>query len=111
MSAFFALQVRVKPGLEDEFLERYARLRDRVADGLEGHIVHLLCQGIDDPDQWLIASWWETLEASQEWESSTEHRELTMPLRECWDEAQRTRYAVREETRRPELRPERQEAT
>ena len=72
-----------------------------MAAGLDGHVVHQLCQRVDEPDIWLILSQWETLEASQEWESSQEHRELTMPLRECWDEAQRTSYAVRLETKRP----------
>ena len=49
----------------------------------------------------------ETVEASQEWERSQEHRELTMPLRDCWDEAQRTSYEVRLETRRrqPDTEP------
>jgi heme-degrading monooxygenase HmoA len=100
MSVCFILQVRLKAGHEEEFLRRYDALRERVAAGLDGHVVHQLCQGLDEPDLWLILSEWETLEASQEWERSQEHRELTMPLRECWTEAQRTSYAVRLETKR-----------
>jgi heme-degrading monooxygenase HmoA len=100
MAVCYVLQVRVKPGQEDEFLRRYDALSERVAEGVEGHVVHQLCQGIDEPDRWLILSQWENLEASQAWDRSQEHRDLTLPLRECWDEAQRTGYVVRLETRR-----------
>ena len=100
MAVCYILQVRVKAGYDDEFLRRYEALSERVAAGVDGHVVHQLCQGIDEPDRWLILSRWESLEASQAWDRSQEHRELTMPLRECWDEAERTGYAVRLETRR-----------
>ena len=102
MSVCFVLQVRVKPGSEEEFQRRYDALRERVAGGIDGHVVHRLCQGIDDQSRWMIFSEFETLEASQDWERSQEHRDLTMPLRECWDEAQRTSYVVRVETQRPQ---------
>jgi len=107
MSVCFVLQVRVKPDSEETFLERYDALRERVSAGIDGHVVHRLCQGVDDPSRWLIFSEFETVEASQEWERSQEHRELTMPLRDCWDEAQRTSYEVRLETRRrqPDTEP------
>jgi len=100
VSVLFVLQVRVKPGREQDFLERYEQLAKRVAEGLDGHLLHQLCQHTDEPDRWLVASVWETLDASQEWERSEEHRALTMPLRECWDDAQRAGYEVRVETRR-----------
>jgi heme oxygenase (mycobilin-producing) len=98
----FVLQVRVKPGQEEQFLERYDALRARVAAGVDGHVVHRLCQAIDEPDRWLIFSEWETLEASQAWDRSEEHRALTMPMRECWDDAQRLGYTVRIETQHPQ---------
>jgi heme-degrading monooxygenase HmoA len=100
MAVCYILQVRVKPGLEQEFLTRYDALSERVAAGVDGHIVHQLCQGIEEPDRWLILSQWESVDASQAWERSDEHRELTMPLRDCWVEAQRAGYEVRVETRR-----------
>ena len=102
MPVCFILQVRVKPDQEDTFLQRYDALRERVAAGLDGHIVHRLCQGLDEPDLWMILSEWETLEASQDWERSQEHRDLTMPLRECWADARRTSYEVRLETKHPQ---------
>ena len=100
MAVVFVLQVRVKDGREQDFLERYGRLAARVAEGLDGHVVHRLCRHADEPDRWLIESEWESAEASQTWERSDEHRELTMPMRECWDDAQRAGYEVRAETRR-----------
>ncbi len=97
----FMLRVRVKPGLEEEFLRRYDALQRRIGQGLDGHVVHQLCRDLDEPDRWLIASHWESLEASQAWERSDEHRELTLPLRECWEEAHRARYEVQVETEHP----------
>jgi heme-degrading monooxygenase HmoA len=100
MSVRFALEVRVKPGAEQDFRERYEALARRIAEGLDGHVSHQLCQSRDEPDRWLIASEWESFEASQAWERSEEHRELTMPLRACWDDARRVAYDVRVDTRR-----------
>lgn len=101
----FLLRVRVTPGREEDFLERYDALAQRIEQGLAGHVVHELCQSTEEPDRWVIASRWETLEASQGWERSAEHRELTMRLRECWDEAERSAYIVRAESRRREEEP------
>jgi heme-degrading monooxygenase HmoA len=99
MAVCFVLEVRVKPEQNGEFRRRYDALSERIAVGLDGHVRHQLCRGLDEPDRWLILSEWETLEASQAWERSPEHRELTMPLRECWDEARRAGYTVQLETR------------
>jgi len=92
--------VKVKPDLETEFLQRFDALRSRVAQGLDGHVVHQLSQSMDDPARWMIFSLWENLAAAEQWERSPEHRELTMPLRACWDEAQRSRCEIRVEARR-----------
>jgi len=42
----------------------------------------------------MIFSQWENADAAEQWERSPEHRELTMPLRACWDEAQSVRYDI-----------------
>lgn len=97
----YTVHVRVKDGLEEKFLERYDALRRRVAEGLDGHVAHELCRDLEDPSRWLITSRWESLDASLVWESSEEHRALTLPMRECWDEAQRSGYAVELETVHP----------
>jgi heme oxygenase (mycobilin-producing) len=101
----FTLRVLVKDEYEEEFLRRYDALRRRIGEGLEGHIVHQLFRNVDDPAHWLITSQWESLEASQAWERSDEHRELTLPLRECWDDAQRMGYELVIETKHPRGRP------
>jgi heme-degrading monooxygenase HmoA len=101
LSVCFILQVQVKEGHEEAFLDRYDALQKRIAEGLEGHRVHRLAQDVDDSRRWLIESHWEDAESARDWEQSDEHRALTMPLRECWDEARRTAYTVRVETRHP----------
>lgn len=101
MAVFFVLRMRVKEGSEEEFLRRYDALQKRIGQGIDGHVVHYLCQQPDEPDRWLMASCFDDLESSQAWEQSDDHRALTHPLRECWDEAQRTAYDVRIETRHP----------
>jgi heme-degrading monooxygenase HmoA len=100
VSVCFVVQVKVKPDLETEFLQRFDALRSRVALGLDGHVVHQLSRSMDDPARWMIFSLWESLAAAEQWERSPEHRELTTPLRACWDEAQRSRYEIQVEARR-----------
>lgn len=96
----FLLRVRVPKDREQDFLARYAALARRVEEGLAGHIAHELCQSQEEPDRWAIVSRWESIEASRAWEQSPEHKALTMPLRECWVEAERSAYVVRVESRR-----------
>jgi heme-degrading monooxygenase HmoA len=96
----FLLRVRVPKDRKEEFLARYAALARRIEDGLPGHIAHELCQSQEDPERWAIVSRWESLEASRAWEQSADHKALTMPLRDCWVEAERSAYVVRVETRR-----------
>jgi len=100
VSVCFVVQVKVKPDHEPEFLQRFDALRSRVAQGLEGHVVHQLCQSMDDSARWMIFSLWESVAAAEQWERSPEHRELTMPMRACWDESQRSRYEINVEARR-----------
>jgi heme-degrading monooxygenase HmoA len=100
VSVCFVLQVKVKPDREAEFLQRFDAIKSRVAQGLDGHVVHQLAQNPDDPARWMIFSLWEDDATADQWERSPEHRELTMPLRACWDEAQRSRYEIRVEARR-----------
>jgi heme-degrading monooxygenase HmoA len=101
MAVCFVLRMRVKEGSEEEFLRRYDALQRRIGEGLDGHIVHYLCQQADEPSRWLMASYWEDIESSQAWERSDDHRALTLPLRECFSEPERTAYEVRVETRHP----------
>lgn len=100
MSVCFVVQAKVKPGSEEEFLQRFDDLRRRVERGLDGHVVHTLSRSMDDPSRWMIFAWWDDATAAEAWERSPEHRELTMPMRACWEEAQRSRYEVQVQARR-----------
>jgi heme-degrading monooxygenase HmoA len=99
VSVRFALEVRLKPGREDDVRAAYGRLRDRLEQGVDGLIVHQLCEASGDEGRWLITSEWRDADANRAWESSDEHRALTMPLRDCWQEAKLTHYDVRVEFR------------
>jgi heme-degrading monooxygenase HmoA len=101
----FLLRVRVAQGREEDFLVRYGALARRIEDGVPGHILHELWQNREEPDRWAIVSCWENVEASKVWEQSADHKALTMPLRECWAEAERSAYVVRIESRRRKERP------
>ena len=99
MGVRFSLDVRVKEGREDDVLRIYAALRERLAQGVPGLVVHQLCQADGDDRRWLITSEWVDAESNRAWEASDEHRELTLPLRDCWEEARLSHYDVRSEVR------------
>jgi heme-degrading monooxygenase HmoA len=90
--------IRLKPGMQEQFLEAYESMRYEVARGVKGHIVDQVCSSPEDPDSWLITSEWETLEDFLAWERTEEHRALARPLRECMAEARSLKYVVRAET-------------
>ena len=73
--------VRVPTDRVDDFLAAYERIRYEVAEGVPGHILDQVCQSETDPEQWLITSEWETLDAFVAWEQSPGHRELAGPTR------------------------------
>lgn len=100
MGVCYVVQAKVKPGSEEEFLQRFDDLRRRVELGLDGHVVHTLSRSVDDPSRWMIFALWDNASAADEWERSPAHRELVMPMRACWEESQRLRYEVQVEARR-----------
>jgi heme oxygenase (mycobilin-producing) len=92
--------VRVPAERTGAFLAAYEKIRYEVADGVPGHRVDQVCQSTADPEQWLITSEWDSLEAFEAWERSEGHRALVRPLRECMTEATSIRFAVRKQTSR-----------
>ena len=62
MSVRFVMDARLKPGRAAALLEAYAALRARVEQESE-LMSHQLCQGIDDPEHWIVTSEFQTLEA------------------------------------------------
>jgi heme-degrading monooxygenase HmoA len=89
------VDVRVKPGTQEELTRAYAALRERAAREA-GLISHQLCQSIDDPDRWLVISEWETPEASTAWDRSEDHARLLAPMRACFAQATRAGFQVRD---------------
>ena len=92
--------IRVKAGMQEQFLAAYESIRHEVADGVKGHLIDQVCQSPDDPDSWVITSEWEALEDFLAWERDDAHRELVKPLRECFSDARSLRFVVRAETTR-----------
>lgn len=92
--------IRIKPGMQEAFLEGYDLIRHEVAQGVKGHLVDQVCQSPTDPDSWVITSEWETLEDFLAWERTEEHRDLVKPMRECMAEARSLKFEVRAETGR-----------
>jgi len=90
--------MRLKPGMQEQFLAAYESMRYEVARGVPGHIVDQVCQSPEDPNAWLITSEWQSLEHFLAWERTEEHRELAQPLRASFAEARSLKYVVREET-------------
>jgi heme-degrading monooxygenase HmoA len=90
--------MKIKPGLQEEFLKAYEGIRYEVAQGVKGHLVDQVCQSPDDPESWVITSEWESLDDFYAWERTEEHRELVKPMRECMAEARSLKFVVREET-------------
>ena len=91
--------LRLKPGMQDQFLQAYEAVRHEVASGVKGHLMDQVCADPNNPQQWLITSEWESLDDFLAWEATEEHREQAKPMRECWEEAQSFKFEVREETR------------
>jgi heme-degrading monooxygenase HmoA len=90
--------VRVPADRTDDFLAAYENIRYEVAEGVPGHILDQVCQSETDPEQWLITSEWESVDAFIRWEQSPGHRELAGPMRACMSEARSIKFVVRKET-------------
>jgi heme-degrading monooxygenase HmoA len=94
MSVRLVVDVRVKPGTQDQLTQAYGALVERAA-AQSGLIAHQLCQSLDDPERWLVISEWNSLEESVAWDRSEDHGRLLAPMRECFAQATRGAFAVR----------------
>ncbi len=94
MSVRLRVDVRIKPGTEDELVRSYGELI-QAARSQAGFIEHQLCQSIEDPGRWMVISEWESIEASNAWDRSEEHGRLLAPMRACFAEASRSAFSVR----------------
>ncbi|GAA2149993.1 antibiotic biosynthesis monooxygenase family protein [Actinomadura napierensis] len=94
--------IRVPEDRQAAFLRAYEEIRHLVADGVPGHLRDQVCRSADDPEQWLITSEWDRLEAFRAWEATAEHRDLVRPMRECFTEARSLKFTVVAETAKGE---------
>ncbi|MFD5310392.1 SchA/CurD-like domain-containing protein [Streptomyces ardesiacus] len=103
ISAFDGSRVRVvlmldvHDGMQQEFLDAYERIRDRVA-AVPGHVSDQLCQSLENPTQWLLTSEWESAAPFLAWVNSDEHLDTVEPLQTCVRDTHSLRYSVLRET-------------
>ncbi|GAA4087570.1 SchA/CurD-like domain-containing protein [Streptomyces shaanxiensis] len=91
------LLVDLHEGAQQEFLDAYEQMRDRVAS-VPGHLGDQLCQSLENPSQWLITSEWATAPPYLAWVNSDEHFETVRPLTNCVRELRSMRYGIVRET-------------
>ncbi|MFE7269764.1 SchA/CurD-like domain-containing protein [Streptomyces sp. NPDC057623] len=91
------LLVDLHEGAEQQFLDAYEQMRDRVAS-VPGHLGDQLCQSVENPSQWLITSEWATAPPYHAWVNSDEHIETVRPLTRCARELRSMRYGIVRET-------------
>ncbi|MFJ8632749.1 SchA/CurD-like domain-containing protein [Streptomyces sp. NPDC093568] len=91
------LLVDLHEGAQQQFLDAYEQMRDRVAS-VPGHLGDQLCQSVENPSQWVITSEWATAPPYLAWVNSEEHLETVRPLQECVRELRSMRYGVVRET-------------
>ncbi|MFF8093847.1 SchA/CurD-like domain-containing protein [Streptomyces sp. NPDC016675] len=103
ISAFDGARVRVvlmldvHDGMQQEFLNAYEHIRDRVA-AVPGHVSDQLCQSLENPTQWLLTSEWESAAPFLAWVNSEEHLDTVEPLQDCVRDTRSLRYSVLRET-------------
>ncbi|MGX1118013.1 heme-degrading monooxygenase HmoA [Streptomyces ambofaciens] len=91
------LMLDVHDGMQQEFLDAYERIRDRVA-AVPGHVSDQLCQSLENPTQWLLTSEWESAAPFLAWVNSDEHLDTVEPLQTCVRDTHSLRYSVLRET-------------
>ncbi|GAB2864505.1 SchA/CurD-like domain-containing protein [Streptomyces deserti] len=91
------LMLDIHDGMQQEFLDAYEHMRDRVA-GVPGHISDQLCQCLENPTQWLITSEWESAPPFLAWVNSEEHLETVKAMEACVRDTRSMRYSVLRET-------------
>ncbi|EGX58947.1 WhiE I-like protein [Streptomyces zinciresistens K42] len=91
------LLVDLHEGTQQQFLDAYEQMRDRVAS-VPGHLGDQLCQSVENPSQWVITSEWATAPPYLAWVNSEDHIETVRPLQNCVRELRSLRYGVVRET-------------
>ncbi|WP_149183031.1 SchA/CurD-like domain-containing protein [Streptomyces sp. TRM49041] len=93
------LLVDLHEGTQQEFLDAYEHMREQVAS-VPGHISDQLCQSLENPSQWLIASEWDSAPPFLAWVNSEQHLETVRPMQNCVRDIRSMRYNILRETGR-----------
>nr|Q02587.1 RecName: Full=Polyketide synthase CurD [Streptomyces cyaneus]CAA44378.1 CurD [Streptomyces cyaneus] len=80
---------------QQEFLDAYEQMRDRVASVPD--LGDQLCQSLENPSQWLITSEW-AAPPYLAWVNSEDHLETVKPLQSCVRDLRSMRYGIVRET-------------
>ena len=59
--------IKLKEGMEEQFLQAYESVRYEVARGVKGHIVDQVCRSPRQLDERAITSEWESLDDFLDW--------------------------------------------
>lgn len=93
------LLVDLHDGAQEQFLDAYEHMRSHVAS-VPGHVSDQLCQSMENPSQWLIASEWESAPPFLAWVNSEDHIETVRPMQRCVRDLRSMRYHILRETGR-----------
>ncbi|GAA4934289.1 SchA/CurD-like domain-containing protein [Streptomyces coeruleoprunus] len=91
------LLVDLHEGAQQRFLDAYEHMRRHVAS-VPGHISDQLCQSMENPSQWLIASEWASAPPFLAWINSEDHIETVRPMQSCVRDLRSMRYHIVRET-------------
>jgi quinol monooxygenase YgiN len=83
------LQIKVKPGREDEFRAAWEKIAEEVRKEPD-NLRQSLLRDPDDPSGFVVTSDWKSREAFTRFERSPEQDELTAPLRDLRESGRMT---------------------
>jgi heme-degrading monooxygenase HmoA len=93
MTARVMVTALVAPEHAADFERAYAQVTSKVA-GVSGHLGDELLRDREQPDRYILLSWWESVERFLDWENAPVHRETTTPMRPYWRVLERRVYQV-----------------
>jgi heme-degrading monooxygenase HmoA len=96
MTARVMVTALVAPEHAGNFERAYAQVTSQVA-GVAGHLGDELLRDHEQPDRYVLLSWWESAERFLDWENAPVHRETTTPMRPYWRVLERRVYEVAED--------------
>jgi heme-degrading monooxygenase HmoA len=93
MPARVMVTALVAPENAADFERAYAQVTSKVS-AVPGHIGDELLRDHENPERYILFSWWESAEKFLAWEDAPMHRETTTPMRQYWRVLDRKIYTV-----------------